>query len=188
MKNYTFVIVVVIILAACLLLGASLLGINNDNLSVGGNTATAVDLIGTRVGTSTTGVAFTSTSTVTSYRKFIGGSVDEAVLNIIPTAASNATVYISVLASNDSQCDVSTTTSSGVNAQDINWYDALYTLKGLAGSTTFTAATSTITWSPTLAKAGKQIVLTNLNTNCLRFDIAATSTTLYAQLKTKQNQ
>lgn len=149
---------------------------------------TAVDLIGTRVGTSTTGVAFTSTSTITSYTKFVGSDVDEAILSITPTAASSATVLLNVFGSNDSQCDTATTTSTTLaNKVDINWYDLNTNILNLAGSNSaIVAATSTITWSPTGAKQGKQLVLTNLNNQCLRFDVAATSTTLYAQLKTKQ--
>lgn len=155
--------------------------------SVGGLSPAAVNLIGTRVGTSTTGVAYTSTSTVNTYRKMISSDVDEATIDLITTAASAATVNFSLFASNDNGCDTATTTGDAERIADINWFDAGYLAKGLDYSTTIAAATTTFTWSPTAAGQGKRIVFENIAARCLRLDLAATSTTLYASLKTKKN-
>lgn len=150
----------------------------------------AVDLIGTRVGTTTAGVVFASGSATTSYPIFIGSDIKEVTYTIKNTDANAGnTAKFSLLGSNDLDCDTATTTTSFANTivtGDINWFDIGDNFKDKVHSTSLIAATSTITMDVITQGKGRQIILTNLNYECLSLRVKASST-LYAQIKTKQN-
>ena len=163
-----------------------------------GNSASnaAIDLVGTRTGTSTAGADFSVFKTASSsYIAYISGDTDTAIISLKATAASTTgtAVYMNILASNDEDCiTASTTYNSPYNnivVTDINWYDATSHIKNITTATVasmLTAATTTIVWQPANVGIGKEIILTDLNANCLRLNINATSTKLYGQLRTKQ--
>src|SRR3990167_10834547 len=185
--------ILVLMSALLALLGGAYLGVNIPaEPALGGLDATAQDLIGTRTGTSTAGVSFYGAMTVpsTTYRAFITGPVDNAVISLKTTEASStsASIRMSLLASNDTGCNTASTTSNTLNVvlqKDINWYDASSYIANLAGGTSLSAGTSTITWAPTGPNQGRQIVLNNLVSQCLALEVSASSTSLYGQIKTK---
>ena len=164
------------------------LATNNGNV-FGGNSAAPVDVIGTKVGTSTSPGHFCATSTA-FYPTLIGNSMDEAIYTIHPSNASSAAMAVfNVLMSNDAQCDTATT-SSQMNAplrSDIKWQDAGTLIKDLAGSATITTGTSSILWATVnTATAGEIIALENLNARCLGLYVTASGTDLMVQLTTKE--
>ena len=161
----------------------------NGNI-VGSNPGSIRNIIGTRVGTSTTGVNFYAADTINTYTTFVGDSVDSAIYTIKTTdASSTANVKFQLFASNDDQCDTASTSSNTVaTVSQINWYDAAPFIVNLTASTTLIgiqSATTTIDWSPTAANQGKNLILNNINTRCLSLRVIASSTSLFAQLKTK---
>ena len=150
----------------------------------------ARDIIGTQTGTSTDGVQFGTTKATTTimYPIYIGNEVSNAVFTFkTKLASSTASVIMNVLESNDPYCDTSSTTSSmNIPVQsEINWFDAAYHIKGLAGATTIPAATSTVVWAPTGANQARSLILTDLNARCLGLNVMASGTNMYAQLVTK---
>lgn len=148
----------------------------------------ASDLIGTKSGTTTTGVAFAA-STTREYVIKTGGLINSASFTFKPTATPGPTglVNLQFYASNDDYCDTATTTSSldSVIMSEINWFDIGTHIVNLAGSQTLNDATSTVVWAPTGTAHGKEVTLNNLNYECLKVGVTASSTTLWAQVKTK---
>ena len=171
-------------------------GAANPYVTTRGNMGVVKDLIGTGAigtATSTTGVAFTSVLSTTTYPVFIGAESNEAVITLMVTATpfpGEEVVNLSILASNDYDC---ATASTSYNAtfdnkitSDINWFDASVHIKDLAGSASaITASPANLLWNPTTVGDGETIVLTNLNTQCLAVQIAASSTSIYSQIVTK---
>lgn len=153
----------------------------------------AGDVVGTKSGTSTTGVYFAPDSTTSTYVSKIGGSVDIGVYTIkVLSASSTATSPLITLAlegSNDDYCDTSTSTTifDKVTTGQINWFPASNHLLGKTQNTALTNATSTyfITWASPMTGASNEIILTDLNWECLRLNVQASSTIFWAQLKTK---
>ena len=147
-----------------------------------------VDLIGSRVGTTTTGVYFSSFNVAsTSAITRINGA-DEVMFTLLATKASTTpggSVRLSFLGSNDYDCDTATTTTiyNKVIMSDINWYD----IGGLAGSQTVPTGTSTLVWVPSAAGQAETITLENekLNFTCIKAVVSASSTELYMTSKTK---
>lgn len=149
----------------------------------------AGDLIGTKTGTSTSPVGFYGDNTVASstYTTKIGNRYkDLTFYNQAVNASSSAMVYFSVLGSNDMDCDTATTSTSLANTivtGDINWFDIGQNVKNLAGSQTL-AGTSTIAWDTSGADGtGNTFTLTDVNTECVRLEVSASSTELWTQLK-----
>ncbi len=164
-----------------------------------GLSGNAVDLIGTKVGTTTTGVTWYRWSNgTTTYPFNINSDVDEVSLTFKAlVATSTPAVSLTFLASNDESCATSSTyTAYGTSTPDIHWFDIGSHLKGTtftqANPISVTQATTTFSWVPTLSlgtfnsySSGKEFTLTELNYRCIAVQVNATSTTLWAQYKTK---
>lgn len=184
-----------IIIGLAVLIGV-LLGINYIGNALGANpvantSGVPVNLIGTQVGTTTTPVAFYGSNTVasTTYPFRIGQDTDKVAITLLfPEASSTgSTVNLSILSSNDPYCDTATTSTiyNVTTVNQIKWYDASRNILNLAGATTgFSGATTTLILNP-IAGSGKQIVLTDLNTQCLALEVSASSTKLMSQFVTK---
>ena len=151
----------------------------------------AVDVIGTKTGTSTAGVGFyTANTATTTYPTWIGDSIDVAIYTLrIKSASSSANLRFSILASNDTGCNTSSSTTGVLNPilkQDINWFDAAPFLDGHAEQS-MTVGTSTLVWdTSSLTGSGRTLVLSNLNVQCLALQVNGSSTVVWSQLKTKQ--
>jgi len=152
---------------------------------------TPVDVIGTKSGTSTTGVHFTAHNASTTYPTHIGTDASMATYTFKATDASStgSSIAFYVLGSMDEGCDSATTSADVGNPvlmDDINWFDATPNIVNIDGSaTTMTAGTSTVAWSPTYAGAGDVLNLNNLNYRCLALRLSGTSTDLWVQLTAK---
>lgn len=159
-----------------------------------------IDIVGTKIGTSTVGVDFsvassTGQSATSTYPYLIGNNEDSLIYSLyIKAASSTANLKFSFLGSNDSYCDTTATASSsasystygGVFIQDINWFDLGDHLKNKVHSTSLSGATSTIVWdTSSLLGSGREIILEDLNSRCAALQVSGSSTVLWAQLKTK---
>lgn len=168
-------------------------GNTQNPISLGGQAgATVIDVVGTRIGTSTTAVQFVSNSATSTYITKIGNETDsvnyKVYIKTASTTVQGPNVRFSILASNDSSCDTATTSSATLNAvvmSNINWYDAGTHLLNLAGSAAMTAATTTYAWAPQSAGTGRNIVLTELNARCLALQTSASGTAIYIQMQKK---
>lgn len=155
------------------------------------------DVVGTRVVTTTIGVGFSITGTggisaTTSYITKIDGSKTNAIYTLMPThASSSAKLQFDIWGSNDAYCD--TTTSTAGNStniplmSEIYWFSAgdhvenrthLVDLLNNSSSAYFN-------WANPTSTMAAQILLTNLNYECLKFDVAGSSTVLYAGIRTR---
>ena len=185
------------LLLGCAVVIGALLGASYLTKVFGANTITSlalngspVNLIGSQVGTTTTAVGFYELAASTTYPVRIGANTDTVAITLLALEASTsgATVNLSLLGSNDRYCDTASTSAGTLLTTvtgDINWYDVSKNILNLAGSaTTISTATSSIQWTPT-SGSGKQIVLTNLNAECLALEVSATSTRLMSQVITK---
>lgn len=148
----------------------------------------ATDLIGTKVGTTTTGVGFyTKNTATTTYPFFIGGAADNVVITIQPTAASSsANIHFEVLASNDTSCNTATTSADYLNPvlmSQINWFDAGPFIENSTAVSGLDNSTTSIYWANPISKVGQTLLLTNVNANCLALRISASSTIIWAQYK-----
>ena len=155
----------------------------------GGMGSGANNLIGTRVSTTTTGVAWGAATTTNRYTHYIGADVDEVTFFLQTTAAvASSSVLMNIFASNDQYCNTATTstTMNVPTVSEINWYDASYLIKDLAGSATIAVATGTVTWYPKTAQLKKIINLENVNARCLALEVASADTSLYAAITKKQ--
>jgi hypothetical protein len=155
----------------------------------------ASDVVGTKSATSTTGVGFSITATggrsaTSSYVSRIGGVKNNAVYTIKPLAVSStAALYVEIEGSNDDYCGT-TNTDVSVNTplvSDINWYSAGDHYVNKVHSTSFDNASSTsfTSWANPKVGVGKEIILTDLNYECLRFNISGSSTVAWVQIRTK---
>ncbi len=182
-KKYFYILIGILLTISCFILF-------KDKITLG-NTVTegAKDLVGTKVGTTTTGVHWGSWAT-TSY-PFAVDDVEDVVITMkITDASTTAQSYVNfeLLASNDAFCLVSTTTpySTATSTKQINWFDAS---NFIIAPTTSSISTGTTTWHWGPLSEGmvpKQIIIQDLNAQCLRLDLAATSTDLWVQYKTKK--
>lgn len=151
------------------------------------------DLIGTRVGTTTTGIPFAVYGASSTYPFRIDSEVDEVTVLLNPVLASTTAegggVIFSMFQSNDFDCDTASTTATLAYPikNEITWYDAMSHLNRLAGSlSNLSNGTTTLFWP--LAGSNtvrKEVTLTNLNTRCLMLEITASGTVLYAEYKAK---
>lgn len=195
-------LIIVIVAAALLGLGFWFFSLEKDqqgdsfsaDTSEGPEIDYASDVVGTRVGTTTTGVVFPGAHTTasTSYKIRAGGA-SEAVFTMLATAASNTPasgyengVYLSLLGSNDWDCATASTTGGSLNPvidTDINWYDIGAHVRNFAGTQSFTG-TSTLMWNPQ-AGQGIGFSLEGLNYQCLNLQVSASSTALLIQTRFK---
>lgn len=156
------------------------------------------DVVGTHVGTTTVGVASAigasqSISVTTTYVSKIGRNIDTAIYNIKMVSVQSTTLnslYLTVEGSNDGFCDTQgppASSTTDVVKQDINWYSAMDHLKGKVHATSFGNASTTaiMSWINAAAGYGQQIILTDLNYECLRLGVSGVSTTPYINLITK---
>ena len=154
------------------------------------------DVIGTQAVTTTVGVGFSITSTggqsaTSSYVSRIGGKINTAVYTIRATAASSTSnATFDIQGSNDAFCDTTATTGGNLPlASEINWASAGDHLRGKAHATSFSNASSTagFYWeNPAIGNVnGKEIILTDLNYECLKLNVSGSSTVLYVGLRTK---
>ena len=151
------------------------------------------DVVGTRTVTSTVGVGFSLTSggqsATSSYISKIGGNINNAVYTIYATAASSTSnARFDIQGSNDNYCD--TTATSGGNlplVSEISWFSAGDHLKGKVHSTGFSNASSTASfaWTNPMENSGQELILTDLNYECLKLNVSGSSTVIYAGIRTK---
>lgn len=154
------------------------------------------DVVGTSAPTSTpTGVCFSCTnggmSATSSYVKKIGGTIEVASFHLLALAASTtaqggAEAQFDVQASNDYGCET-TATSDGNEplVSEINWFGIDNLNNAVHSGLTSGSSTSFVKWTLPLTGQGQTIVLNHLNYECLKLNIQASSTLLYASLKTK---
>ena len=151
------------------------------------------EVIGTRVGTTTTGVAFYGNYTATSTYYATTTNAETIMLTLKATKASSTPsggLHFSLYGSNDYNCMTGTTTlnaNGGANQilrSEINWYDVGSHVAELAGSQTLSSATSTFVWSP-LGDSTKDVTLVNMNYQCLKVEASGSSTELMMQLKAR---
>lgn len=151
------------------------------------------NVIGTRIGTTTTEVAFPSEAlkATTTYPIQMQTSVDTATFYIQAVEASTtAHVDLQFLASGDYGCGTATTSSPILNqplVTEIEWYDVGTTLLNLAGSATIPVATSTVIWNPTVGEQFRTVTLTNLNARCLAVRASGKDVSLYVGVMTKSH-
>lgn len=152
----------------------------------------ASDVMGTKSGTSTTPVTFYGNNTVasTTYVSKIGNHISQAIYTFQAVEASStlgANAYFSFLGSNDDYCDTASTTTSlgAVTTEEINWFDIGDHLLNKVHSTSLPTGTSTLPWLNPTVGAGKVAILDNINYECLKLSVNASSTSLWAQIKTK---
>lgn len=161
-------------------------------------TGDQVDLIGTRVGTTTTGVAFPNFSVVstTTYPIAIESYVDTATFYFQATAASTTAqgagyMNFRFIASNDYACDTATTSAYVSNypeIEDIDWYDIGMNLANTDGSTTLTSTTTPFAWTINHADINTTLTFTNLNARCLAVQAQGTSSAIYVGIITKSQK
>lgn len=155
------------------------------------------NVIGTRVGTTTTGVWIANFTSTTSAVTKITSMADMAVFTLkitkaSTTAGSNPGVRLTFLGSYDSQCDTTATSTTDAAyhrakplVEDINWFDIGSHAAELAGTQTIYAATSTFSLITPKTGHGQDITLVNLNYECIKTEVAASSTELMIQVKSK---
>uniref|UniRef100_A0A6H1ZI57 Uncharacterized protein n=1 Tax=viral metagenome TaxID=1070528 RepID=A0A6H1ZI57_9ZZZZ len=163
----------------------------------GGKVATTtgqrISVVGSRssgYGTTTTGVGFYTYTTngTTTYPFRIGNSSDSVTFYLKTTDASTtAGVYFSLLASNDPMCQTATTstTENLPTVEEIDWFDVGLLAANYASTVTIPAATTTFEWLPTKSDQNRTITLTNLNADCLAFEVNGTSTVFFVEAITK---
>lgn len=144
------------------------------------------DVIGTHVGTSTVGKDFESNVTSTFISK-IGGNKQWANYTFKVTAASTtANLAVKIEGSNDWSCDTAiTSTADEVWTTNINWFDASDHLSNIASTANMGPVYMIWTNPSSTLDSGDEILLTNLNYECLRLSVSGNSTTIYAGLRTK---
>ena len=156
----------------------------------------ASDVIGTKVATTTTGVDFSVTGTggqssTSTYVNKIGRGINTAIYTIQATkSSSTANALFSVEGSNDAFCDTATSTTifDVVTIDQINWFSAGDHLVNKVHATSFdnSSSTASILWDNPMPGAGNELILANLNYQCLRLSVSGSSTVLWAQLSTKK--
>jgi len=154
------------------------------------------DIVGTKIGTTTTGVNFAVNagvegySATSTYVATTTALTDVLIFTVKALAASStAGVHFSILGSNDYKCDTATTTTiyDVITMKQINWFDIGSHVAGLAGSQTISTGTSTIVWENPAVAQGKDIVLTNVNYNCVALQVSGSSTVLWIQRHSKSS-
>jgi len=181
-----------ILLSVFLILLAFFLKNNNSVLASRAYT-TAVDLVGSRSGTTTTGVAFANNSATNTYRSIVGEEADSLTYTIKATvvgaaALGTANAQFSFIASNDPACGTTTSTTLeqwATTTGQINWFDVSPNLLGVTNTLSLPAGTGTIIWNPSSAGHGRQITLTELSAKCVALQISGSSTSLWVQTRTK---
>jgi hypothetical protein len=153
-------------------------------------------VVGQKTATTTIGAGFYVPVNVTStFVTKIGAIKSIALYTVMPTAATTtgggSGLRMTVEGSNDDFCDTSATScSEGDNCvltKDIKWTDAANHLPNIAQTTTFANASSSVmyAWGNPMPGVSREILLKDLNFECLRLGLRASSTELYVGLRTK---
>ena len=150
------------------------------------------DVVGTHVGTTTIGASFANPNTTNTYVSVIGNNIKQAVyqIKIVAVTSSDNNISFTVQGSNDYLCGTQAgngnATTNTVQA-NINWYDAMSHLKGRVHPTTLGNGSSTIVydWNDATAGSAQEIVLTDLNYECLRLLLSTSSTKPYVGINTR---
>jgi hypothetical protein len=185
-KKTVLTIVVLIFLGLAILLG------RGNEVALGGPHATttgqAYNIVGTRIGTTTTGVYKASLGASTTYPVWIGDHVDTVSIFVDIINASttpNGTLNMALLASNDDNCETDASAELlRTTRQDVRWFDVGRNLKDLAGSLTQNLATTTLSWT-VLQGQNDVLTLTDLVARCIAVEVDASSTEIQIQATTK---
>ena len=155
-------------------------------------TGEPLNVAGSRTGTSTpVGVLFANSTATTTYPIMLDPLAENGIFTIFPTSASttpDGTLKFSLLASNDSQCDTATTTTTmndTVIVSDILWFDAGDLIRGATQDNPFETGTTTISWTGVKRGTNKQFIVEGLNSRCLALQVNGSSTEAWIQFKQK---
>ena len=193
------VIIIIAIIAVIVCIGVAIgYLIHQPAVNLGLETSSFInyggDLVGTKVGTTTTGVNFRVTasggqSATSSYITKIGSANKAVITNQIMKASSTANLHFSLLGSNDFGC--ATSSASTDNTVDmplpseIAWFDIGDHLLNKVHSTSLPVGTSTLQWVNPKAGTGQPIILDSLSYECLNFQVSGSSTVLRSQIRLK---
>jgi len=147
------------------------------------------DVVGTRVGTTTTPVYYTGFGATTTKITKVSGLSEVIYTITAPVASTTAEgggiVHFAITGSNDWDCATASTTGGLQNpilAKDIFWYDVGTSVSEYAG--TLALGNGTTTFSTIMTPhLGKTITLKDINYECLKFEADATSTALFVQMR-----
>jgi len=192
---YSFLTLVIVVSTIGILLFKS--DTPQINQSMGGQAGvSAFDVVGSRIGTSTTAVDFADNTATSTYISRIDNSIDSVVYSIYnetTSAGGGANAYFSVLGSNDSFCDTIATSTTDVAyvateplVSDIHWFDLGDNLRNKVHSTSLAVGTSSVAWLTPSTGTGRDIILEGLNTKCISLGVNASGTSLWIQAKTKK--
>ena len=197
-KNLTLTeIIIAAAVGALLVVSGWLMSfITPDNAyGVSANTAgEPTALIGSRTGTTTTGVSFYTRTSSTTYPVLLGADKKDVTLYIESLATTSTSgnpsghATFSILASNDTGCDSATTSPDFGNPilkSDITWFDAASNVKGATGLTALATATTTFGFPTNGSVKGRTLTLEGLTAKCLSLEVAASSSVIYGELMTK---
>ena len=149
--------------------------------------ATFTNLIGSRVASTTTGVAWYDYGAAsTTYPFALLGSSEATIVFSATNASSSAYAGFSILGSNDPNCSTATTTTifNLMTKAQVRWFDATPFLDNAALITSFSNTTTTLPWvNPSLNQ--RALHFTDLNMEFLAVEVNASSTVLYGQYKLK---
>ena len=189
-----------IILALALLLAvgtAIVLANNQEEKNIGSVVFidTASNVIGTKVGTTTTGVDFSviassaGQSATTTYITKISHNWDTAVYSFKAVkASSTANMRFSFLGSNDTDCNTassSTVLYDMVLTGDVNWFDIGSHIRDATYSASIAVGTSTLIWDNPAVATGRTVILTDLAYECLALQASGSSTQAFVQITSK---
>ena len=159
---------------------------------LGGLANAPFNFIGTRIGTSTSPVNIYGDNVAsTTYPAFIGREINTATIEIgVINASSTSNVHLSLLGSNDDECDTATTTTSYTNQAtigQIKWYDLGEHLSNKVHSTSLAVGTSTLIWTNPTAGTTREIVLENLHSQCVALQVNGSYVQLWSRITTKED-
>ena len=174
-------------------LATSLVTGNNPKLGAGANPASELlNVVGTRTGTTTTGVPFASNNATTSAVFRVGQDKNNLSITVFPdvasTTAQGPNIYFGLLGSNDPLCNTASTTGGLLNPVlmgDINWYDVGDHLLNLAGSLTAETGTSTYFGMIPNQQAGQEFNFQNMNSQCYKIEVSGSGTVALIQALAK---
>jgi len=143
----------------------------------------AYDIIGTKSGTTTTGLGFyelPATNGTTSIPLVVRPETDLVSFTIqVDNASTSAAFSWRILASNDTGCETSTTTTvfaDTITMDQINWFDVNESAQSLYPSEGMLTATNA---------TGTTVMLDDLNYACLLFEANGSSTSAWVQSRFK---
>lgn len=154
--------------------------------SAGAEIDYASDVIGSRVGTTTASTYFFNSAASSTYKVGVSGA-SQATFTVLPTIASTtgALATFAFYGSNDWDCITASTTGGTQNpilTSDINWYDIGNHVAELAGTQAITG-TSTVSILSIAQGLGTDIVLSNLNYQCIKVEAHGSSTYMLMQVR-----